>query len=154
MISGHFRDPLSEVRDARAADAPEIARLLGQLGYPATAAEVGERLAYWFGDPYSKVLVAVSAGGLAGSLSVHAIPYLERTGRMARIESLVVDAGFRGAGVGRLLVSAGEDLARHWGCLTMEVTSSRRRDDAHAFYKRLGYADQCDVSGRFLKPLA
>jgi hypothetical protein len=36
----------------------------------------------------------------------------------------------------------------------MEVTSSRRRHDAHAFYKRLGYADQCDVSGRFLKPLA
>jgi GNAT superfamily N-acetyltransferase len=150
----HFRDPLISVRDARESDAPEIARLLGQLGYPSTAAEVAERLAYWFGDPYSKVLVAGSAGRLAGSMSLHAIPYLERTGRMARIESLVVDAGLRGGGVGRLLVSAGEDIARQWGCVTMEVTSSRRRDDAHAFYQRLGYTDQCQVAGRFLKPLA
>jgi GNAT superfamily N-acetyltransferase len=149
----HFRDPLINVRDARETDAPEIARLLGQLGYPSTAAQVGERLAYWFEDPHSRILVADSAGGLAGSMSVHAIPYLERTGRWARIESLVVDAGVRGGGVGRLLVSAGEDLARQWGCLTMEVTSSRRRDDAHAFYKRLGYVDKCDVAGRFLKPL-
>ena len=150
----YFRDPLIKVRDAREEDAPEIARLLGQLGYPSTAAQVSERLAYWFGDPYSRVLVAVSGDGLAGSMSLHAIPHLERTGRMARIESLVVDAGVRDGGVGRLLVAAGEDLARRWDCRTMEVTSSRRRDDAHAFYGRLGYVDQCEVSGRFLKPLA
>ncbi len=149
----HFREPLIEVRDARETDAPEIARLLGELGYPSTAAQVRERLGYWFADPYSRVLVAAATDGLAGSLSLHAIPYLEQSGRLARIESLVVDAGFRGAGVGRLLVSAGEDLARRWGCRRMEVTSSRRRQDAHAFYRRLGYADQCEVSGRFLKPL-
>ena len=149
----HFRDPLIRVRDARETDAPEIARLLGQLGYPTTTAQVSERLTYWFEDPYSKVLVAASADGLAGSISLHAIPYLERTGRMARIESLIVDAGVRGGGVGRLLVSAAEGVAGQWGCLTMEVTSSRRRDDAHAFYKRLGYTDHCDVAGRFLKPL-
>jgi GNAT superfamily N-acetyltransferase len=149
----HFRDPLITVREAGESDAPEIARLLGELGYPSTAAEVGERLAYWLGDPYSRVLVADSLGGLVGSLSLHAIPHLEKTGRTARIESLVVDAGVRGGGVGRLLVSAGEDVARRWGCGTMEVTSSRRRDDAHAFYRRLGYVDQCGVSGRFLRAL-
>ena len=149
----HLRDPLIKVREARDTDAAEIARLLGQLGYPSTAAQVDERLAYWFGDPYSKVLVAVSADGLVGSMSLHAIPLLEDTGRMARIESLVVDAGVRGGGVGRLLVSAGEDLARQWGCRKMEVTSSRRREVAHAFYKHLGYVDQCEVAGRFLKPL-
>jgi len=150
----HFRDPLIKVRDARETDAPAIARLLGELGYPSTAEQVGERLAYWFGDPYSRILVADSADGLAGSMSLHAIPFLEKTGRMTRIESLVVKDGIRGGGVGRLLVSAGEDLARQWGCITMEVTSSRQRDDAHAFYKRLGYVDQCAAAGRFLKPLA
>ena len=150
----HFRDPLITVREAGEPDAPEIARLLGELGYPSTAAEVGERLGYWSADPYSRVLVAADpGGGLAGSLSLHAIPHLEKTGRTARIESLVVDAGVRGGGVGRLLVAAGEDVARQWGCGTMEVTSSRRRDDAHAFYRRLGYVDQCGVSGRFLRAL-
>jgi N-acetylglutamate synthase-like GNAT family acetyltransferase len=33
-----------DIRDATAADAPAIARLLDQLGYPSTPAEVLERL--------------------------------------------------------------------------------------------------------------
>jgi GNAT superfamily N-acetyltransferase len=51
------------------------------------------------------------------------------------------------------LLAAAEDLARQWGCLTMEVTSARARTDAHAFYQTLGYTDACDHSGRFLKEL-
>jgi GNAT superfamily N-acetyltransferase len=101
----------------------------------------------------SLVLVAESAGQVIGCLSLHAIPYLERTGRWARIESLVIDEAGRGNGTGRALVAAAEEAARRWNCLAVEVTSARARVEAHAFYRRLGYADICDQSGRFLKAL-
>src|SRR5262249_26196107 len=100
------------------------------------------------------ILVAEHGGRLAGCLSLHAIPYLERTGRWARIESLVVDQAFRGRGTGRSLIVAAENAAMHWGCQAVEVTSLRTRADAHAFYERMGYADVCGSAGRFLKTLA
>jgi GNAT superfamily N-acetyltransferase len=124
------------------------------LGYPCSGDDASARLGYWLADPMSRVLVAQHDGRVIGCLSLHAVPYLERTGRWARIESLVIDESARGTGAGGALLHAAETVARRWGCLTMEVTSARTRDDAHAFYQRMGYTDVCDQSGRFLKELS
>jgi GNAT superfamily N-acetyltransferase len=142
------------IREASLDDASSLAALVTQLGYPATSNEISERLAYWLPDPMSVILVAEADERVVGSLSLHAIPYLERTGRWARIESLVVDESARGTGTGRALIAAAEQTARRWDCLTMEVTSLRSRADAHAFYRHLGFSDVCDQSGRFLKPVS
>jgi GNAT superfamily N-acetyltransferase len=139
------------IRQVEPADAARVADLLTQLGYPATADEVAQRLGYWLDEPLSRILVAERDGQVIGSLSVHAIPYLERTGRWARIESLVVDSAARRSGVAKSLVQAAEETARRWDCLAVEVTSARHRDDAHAFYKQLGYTDACGKSARFFK---
>jgi GNAT superfamily N-acetyltransferase len=141
------------IHHAEPGDAHQMAALLTELGYPSTGEEVIQRLAYWLPDPMSLILVAEHNGRLLGCLSLHAIPYLERTGRWARIESLVVDQSFRGRGTGRSLLVAAENAARRWDCLAVEVTM-RTRADAHAFYERMGYADVCGTSGRFLKSLA
>jgi GNAT superfamily N-acetyltransferase len=146
-------DQLS-VREASLADASTIAELITQLGYPVTGSEISDRLAYWLPDPMSVIFVAETDGRIIGSLSLHAIPYLERTGRWARIESLVVDESARGTGAGRALIAAAEEAARQWNCLNVEVTSSRSRADAHAFYQQMGFSDICDQSGRFLKALS
>ncbi len=142
------------IRDAGAGDAEQIAALLTQLGYPSTSDQVSQRLSYWLPDPMSLILVAEDSGHVVGCLSLHAIPYLERTGRWARIESLVVDQSARGSGIGRSLMDAAEEAARRWQCLTAEVTSRRTRVGANAFYRRMGYMNACDRSGRFLKTLA
>lgn len=141
------------VRDAVPADADRIAMLLTQLGYPATGSEVAGRLRYWLDDPFSRVLVADSAGHVVGCLSIHAVPYLEKTGRWARIESLVVDTAARRTGTGQQLVAAAEETARGWGCLAVEVTSTRSRPEAHPFYRRLGFTDRCSQAARYWKTL-
>jgi GNAT superfamily N-acetyltransferase len=141
------------VRGAVAADAPAVAVLLTELGYPSTADEVAGRLAYWVEDPSGAVLVASDDVGVVGCISVHTIPYLARTGRWARIESLVVAGRARGRGIGAALVAAAESFASSRGCLAVEVTSSRPRTDAHAFYRSIGFTDVCDRSGRFWKEL-
>jgi GNAT superfamily N-acetyltransferase len=141
------------VRPAAATDAAAIAELMTQLGYPCSADDAVGRLGYWLGDPASSVLVAEWDDAVIGCLSLHAVPYLERTGRWARIESLVIAESARGAGAGAALVRAAERQARRWGCLAMEVTSARARRGAHAFYERMGFTDICSRSGRFLKEL-
>jgi predicted N-acetyltransferase YhbS len=141
------------VRSATPDDATRIAELLTELGYPAGADEVAERLAYWLRAEASQVLVAEVGDRVIGSISLHAIPYLERTGHWLRIESLVVDASQRRGGIGGALMAAAERQARAWGCLEIEVTSLRSRADAHSFYRRLGFDDACDLSGRFIKEL-
>ena len=138
---------------ARPEDAEALARLLTLLGYPSAAEQVVERLGYWAAEPRSAVLAAHEDGGLLGCLALHAVPYFECTGWWARIQALVVAHAGRRRGVGRALVAAAEQQAHDWGCLTVEVTSSRRRVDAHAFYRQLGYVDQSERSGRFLKEL-
>lgn len=141
------------IRVATLEDASALAFLLTQLGYPSTQQDVLGRLGYWRADPHSQVLVADQDDRPVGCLSVHAVPYFERTGRWARIESLVVDEPRRGHGVGAALLIAAEELAERWGCLAVEVTSSRHRTGACAFYQRTGYTDICDRSGRFWKHL-
>ncbi|SCL23489.1 Acetyltransferase (GNAT) family protein [Micromonospora rhizosphaerae] len=142
-----------ELRVVRSDDAARLAALLTQLGYPVQEPEVTERLTYWFGDPASLLIGADVRGDLAGVAALHVIPMLEATGRWARLAALVVDERYRGKGVGRSLVEAAETRAREMGCRYMEIASSRRRVQAHRFYRSLGYEDVCERSARFIKYL-
>lgn len=125
------------VRDARAADADDIARLLEQLGYPSGASAVQarlERLAI-VGD---RVVVAEVDGRAVGVVHLQVSPALERERPVAKMGALVVDDAHRGQGIGRALVQAVEDEAQARGCELLFVTTSESREDAHAFYERIG----------------
>ncbi|MEV5019760.1 GNAT family N-acetyltransferase [Streptomyces sp. NPDC053780] len=141
------------VRRATLSDADQIAGLLGQLGYPSTTPDVEKRFTLWLDDPYSAVLVAEHNERVIGCLSLHAVPYLEKTGHWARIESLVVDEAARRTGAGSRLILAAEKLARQWDCSALEVTTLRSRLDANAFYQHHGYDDRCTLSARYWKEL-
>ncbi len=141
------------IRTAGTDDSPRIAALLDQLGYPADAGEVTTRLAHWRDDPNSVLLVAEMDGRVVGVAATHAFPLLEYSARRGRLVALVVDDAVRGQGAGRALVEAAEQSARELGCRDMEVTSSRDRAAAHAFYARLEYEDVCGRAARFLKTL-
>jgi|SRR6266480_1866155 len=137
------------IRDAQAADAERIAGLLTQLGYPTQPSAVQarlERLAI-VGD---RVVVADLDGGAVGLAHLQVAPAIERDRPAAKIGALVVDEAYRGQGVGRALVRAMEDEARARGCELLFVTTAERRDDAHAFYERVGLAQTGRRYGRTL----
>src|SRR5213080_3255684 len=124
------------VRDAQAADAPAIAGLLDQLGYPTGSAAVEQRLERLqiVGD---RILVADVDGTAVGLAHLQVAPALERDRPAAKIGALVVDAAHRGHGIGRALVQALEEEARRRGCGLLFLTTSELRDDAHMFYERV-----------------
>src|SRR4051812_4710139 len=143
-----YKEPM-EIRPARETDAEEVARLLGELGYPQEAD--ARRLAEWEADPSTHALVAEHGGHLAGAIAVQLCRHFARPGRFARIVAMVVDERHRKEGVGRSLVTAADDMARSAGCDRIEVTSGRRRDASHPFYRSLGFEDLTDRSVRYVR---
>lgn len=145
---------IMEIRHARATDAPAVTTLLAELGYPDNnETDVRGRLERWARHPEGAAFVAESDGTVVGVIAVVAIPLLEREGAVGRIVALVVDETRRGTGVGRALITAAEEQALRWGCGAMEVSSSRRRTGAHAFYRARGYEDRCERSAKFFRDL-
>jgi GNAT superfamily N-acetyltransferase len=145
-----------ETRFAHLADIPEMARLFAALGYPIDPGALAARFAAFDGLGEQALVAARSSAGdapehLLGLATLHATPVLHRAGPVGRVTALVVDPDSRGQGIGRQLMAAAEAWATTRGCVLIEVTSNRRRTDAHAFYERLGYEA---TSFRFGKVLA
>jgi N-acetylglutamate synthase-like GNAT family acetyltransferase len=125
------------IREARAGDAEAIARLLGQLGYPAAPESIAPRVGRLraAGDD---VVVAELDGQIVGLAQLHVSPALEYDGEVAKLAAIVVDERRRGEGIGRSLVEAMEARARERACVLFFLTTAEHRSGAHAFYGRIG----------------
>lgn len=123
------------IRPATVDDAPALERLIRQLGYDESAADIAARLA---GMP-QMVLVAELDGRVAGCLSTSTMRVLHRPKPVGRISMMVVDEALRGQGIGAALVRAAEARLKEQGCGLVEVTSNLKRIEAHGFYEKLGY---------------
>ncbi len=135
--SGNERE--LKIRRAKIADAARLADLSGQLGYPATAAQIRQRLRGIRPASHNAVFVAESKdAGVVGWLHVSKDALLESEIR-AEVNGLVVAEGHRSLGAGGRLLVAAEDWARQHGCKSMSVRSNVIRERAHQFYERNGY---------------
>ena len=139
-----------EIRAAHTTDAPRIADLLGQLGYPSTAQQVENRVANMATESGQHILVAELGGDVVGLATVHIRHVISSDAPIARIASVVVTDSVRSQGIGGRLIEAVEQIAREAGCERIEVTSATRRTRAHEFYLRRGYAE---FPRRFIKML-
>jgi ribosomal protein S18 acetylase RimI-like enzyme len=127
------------IREARQEDAEALAQLSAQLGYPATAGQIRERLAQLAQDPAAAIVVAeVEDGAVAGWMQLLEQHVLEAGGRV-EIAGLVVDSRYRRSAIGRALMERAEQWARERGLRAVNLRSNVTRAAAHAFYQSLGY---------------
>lgn len=126
---------IMQIREAAPGDVEAISSLLGELGFPSSPQEVDERL----GVMQGAVLVAVSQGTVVGVITTNIMSVLHRPKPVGRLSALIVSKQERGEGVGSALVSAAEKMLKQRGCGLVEVTSNFRLEEAHSFYKRIGY---------------
>jgi GNAT superfamily N-acetyltransferase len=129
---------LVSLRSATPEDAERIAAMFTDEGYPSGPSDIVERLAR-FDSEHSRVIVAEHDGEVLGFVAVHALPRFEHSDRIIRIMALVVDAGERGRGIGRLLMEEAERLGRDLDAAFAEVTAGHHRPDAKRLYEELGY---------------
>jgi GNAT superfamily N-acetyltransferase len=141
-----------KIRRAKPGDAARIAELSGQLGYPATASQIRQRLrAIRPASQHAVLLAERKDVGVVGWLHVSKQPLLEVEVR-AEVNGLVVSEGHRSLGAGARLLAAAEDWARKHGCKSMSVRSNVIRERAHQFYERQGY-EHYKTQKSFRKPL-
>ena len=60
-------------------------------------------------------------------------------GWRAQIEGVRIDAGVRAQGLGRALFEWAIARAHERGCHLVQLTTDKRRPDAHRFYESLGF---------------
>ena len=135
-------------RSATTADLPAIIALLmddplgklrEDLGTPLNpvylaAFEAIER------DPNQLLVVADMAGEVVGSLQLTFIPGLSRLGMWrGQIEAVRVASSQRGSGVGKAMIRWAIEECRRRGCGLVQLTTDKRRIEAHRFYDGLGF---------------
>lgn len=131
-------------RSAMPVDAPVIAELLHELGYPSETSAVRRRMDNLLARPDYYIAVAEHQSKPCGLGVLHIYQTLHADGSSALICALVVSSSVRGKGVGRMIVADLEARAREIGCRRIMVTTATHRADAHSFYERLAY----DFTGR------
>lgn len=131
---------MPRIRTARNYDVPAIAALCGELGYPATRAQVASRLAVLLAAPAHGVWVAEDdEGRVVGWLHAARCAHLADD-EDVEILGLVVAEAARCGGVGAELLRSAERWAAEAGTARVRVRSRAERGRAHNFYEREGYS--------------
>jgi len=134
------------VRRAARADIPAIVALIAadQIGATRDGGDLApyeEAFAAIDADPaQALVVLADAADDVVGTLQLTIIPGLARRGALrAQIEAVRVREDLRGRGLGHALIAWAIEEARRRGCALVQLTSDKRRGEAHRFYGRLGF---------------
>ena len=157
-----MRPPAVRIRDATEADLPRVVELLQQesLGQerredPGPPLPDAYRRAFRdiASDPRQRLLVAEVDGSVVGTFAFIVIPNLSYRGRpVAQVENVVVDEPWRGRGVGEAMMRWAIEEATRAGCFRIQLTSNKAREDAHRFYRRLGFASSHEGFKLYLHP--
>jgi ribosomal protein S18 acetylase RimI-like enzyme len=127
-----------KIRLLRPDDLPIAAELLRQLGYVTSTDELAGRIDRVLASGSHFAGVAEDGGRIVGLVHAYERAALEKPCE-AVVQSLVVDTRARKAGAGRLLMAAAETWARAKGLGNVVLHTRIDRDDARAFYERIGY---------------
>ena len=147
------------IREARADDLAAIVRLheADELGGHGDAWTEANRPAYEAAfaaiaaSPGVTLYVAEDGGEIVGTFQLALLPGLTGRGALrAKLEAVQVRHDRRSRRLGAAMVAAAAAVAQAAGAAGMELTSNKKRLEAHRFYERLGFARSHEG---FKKPL-
>jgi len=131
-------------REATKPDLPEVLRLYAQPDLDdeevlalAEAERLFDRFARY---PDYKLYVALCEGQIVGTFALLIMDNLGHMGApSAVIEDVAVDPAWQGRGVGKLMMKYALQVCGDKGCYKAALSSSLKRERAHAFYESLGF---------------
>lgn len=135
-------------RQAIRKDLPEIVRMLADdfLGsareryenpLPESYVKAFEEIE---ADKNNELIIAEKDGDIVGTLQITFTPSISfQGGKRATVESVRVDAKYRGQGIGKELMLWAIERAKEENCVAMQLTTNSDRKDAHRFYENLGF---------------
>jgi GNAT superfamily N-acetyltransferase len=135
-------------RSARPDDLPLIVGLIVEDSVVATNddptdamhADYTAALAAITSDPNEEMIVVEDDGEPVGCFQLSYLPGLMRRGMWrGQIEVVHVAAKHRNRGLGSQMMRWALERCRERGCGMVQLTSNKKRLDAHRFYERLGF---------------
>lgn len=147
MESIHVGGRSFTLRRAVSADVPALAALLADdvIGAGREGAEPAAYESVFAGidaDPNQFLAVVTDDDAtVVGTFQLTLIPGLARGGtKRLQIEAVRLASSTRGSGLGTALFGWAHDYGRRRGATLAQLTTHKRRHDAHRFYRELGYA--------------
>jgi GNAT superfamily N-acetyltransferase len=114
--------------------------LMVHLGYRLTTDQMRGRLYFVNHSTIDWLFVAERDGHVMGLLGLRLREHIEDPTRHMEISVIVTASGSRRSGIGRAMLEFAESFARDHDCTGMFLVSGlKRRDEAHRFYRKLGY---------------
>jgi len=91
-------------------------------------------------DPNQMLVVATIAGKRVGTLQLSILPGIARRGMWrGLLEAVHIAPEYRNRGLGSEMIAWAIETCRARGCGMVQLTSNKKRVDAHRFYRRLGF---------------
>lgn len=91
-------------------------------------------------DPNHQLMVAEQDGTIVGTFHLTFLTYLAGAGRPdAQIEAIHVAAAHRRQGIGTMMLEWAIEEAKRRDCRRVQLTTDKRRTEAHSVYQRLGF---------------
>ncbi|GII04317.1 GNAT family N-acetyltransferase [Planobispora takensis] len=134
-----------EFRPARLDDLPHIVAMIADDSIAAARTgtygrEHREAFEAIEADPNNELIVAEREGEVVGTMQLTYIPGISRRGSLRlQIEAVRIAASLRGQGLGGTMMRWAIERGRERGCTVVQLTTDKRRGDAHRFYDSLGF---------------
>lgn len=91
-------------------------------------------------DPNQMMMVAVLDGEVVGTVQLTFIPGISSLGmKRCLVEAVHIAPAHRSKGLGTEMIRWAIEQGRERGCGMVQLTSNKKRLDAHRFYERLGF---------------
>lgn len=91
-------------------------------------------------DPNQMMMVAMLDGETVGTIQLTFIPGISGLGtKRCLVEAVHISPAHRSKGLGSEMIRWSIEQARERGCGMVQLTSNKKRLDAHRFYERLGF---------------
>lgn len=153
-MDSSIQAPVLQIRKYDMNDLETVTALLRSFGYPTTLSVMRDRMQTVENSDAHCTLIAELDEEVVGMIELReVISYCKQKDTVAEITAIIVAEQLRGEGLGRRLITAGEEWARSLGCKQLFLCSGNRveRAPAHAFYRHLGFEQK---GYRFSKSLS
>ncbi|TBH76541.1 GNAT family N-acetyltransferase [Aquirufa nivalisilvae] len=136
-------NPSFSIRQAKLEDENAVLQLVDELENRTSDPRVFHQIwNEYLGHAHTFVWVVESQENqLVGFLSVIGQNLLHHEGMVYEIQELIVTAACQGNGLGRKLIEILRAELKEKDVKSIEVTSNKRRKEAHAFYEAMGFTN-------------
>ena len=129
-----------DIRKATLDDSSALADLSTQLGYPATARQISNRLGIILNSKEHAILIACLANRFVVGWVHVFLTFRIESDPFAELGGFVVAEGSRRRGIGKSIWAEVEKWVVQNGITKIRVRSRSNRLEAHGFYERLGFS--------------